>query len=39
MCKTVGIKQEAQAIHAWRCCALDGDDGSESDDETNTMYT
>eukprot|EP01043_Picozoa_sp_COSAG02_P054964 COSAG02_NODE_6306_length_3665_cov_51.234997_1_plen_84_part_00 len=27
------------AIHAWRCCALDGDDGSESDDETNTMYT
>jgi hypothetical protein len=27
------------AMHAWRCCALDCDNGSESDDETNTMYT
>ena len=27
------------AMHAWRCCALDCDDGSESDDETSTMYT
>ena len=27
------------AMHAWRCCALECDDDSESDDETNTMYT
>ena len=27
------------AIHAWRCCALECDDDSESDDETNPMYT
>ena len=26
------------AMHVWWCCALDCDDGSESDDETNTMY-
>ena len=27
------------AIHAWRCCAFECDDDSESDDETNPMYT
>ena len=27
------------AIHAWQCCAHGCDDESESDDETNPMYT
>ena len=27
------------AIHAWRCCALDCDDDSESDGTNTTMYT
>ena len=27
------------AMHAWRCCALECDDDSESDNETNPMYT
>ena len=26
------------AMHAWRCCVLECDDDSESDNETNPVY-